>query len=193
MTVCKKPCTIYDVDLAGLVGVVALAVTAWWFVGVPGHQAWARAHELALQRTASQAGLRAHVAELEQFERQLTQLEQIVASQAGQIPHPESLSDLLRRMTELAKNAHLELINVVPRPATTDGAYWTCDIEVTGRGQSLDFVRFLDELARANPYQALQHCTLIRSGDETQSVCDLSWTVRFYAFPTVAAKSGGRP
>jgi Tfp pilus assembly protein PilO len=189
----RKPWTIYDVDLLGAATVIALAAAAWWLAVMPWQQTWARSRELAAQHAALQAGLRGDVTELERFQQQLKQLENTVTAQAAEVPRADSVSDLLRRMTDLAKDAELELINVAPRPATAQGAYLVSDIEVTGRGRSHDFIRFLDQLAQGNPYQALRACSITRPASGERSTCELVWTIRLYVLPSVASSSGGRP
>jgi hypothetical protein len=96
-------------------------------------------------------------------------------------------------MTDLAKDAELELINVAPRPAVAEGAYLVSDIEVTSRGRSHDFIRFLDQLALGNPYQALRSCSITHLASSDRTTCDLTWTVRLYVLPSVASAAGGRP
>jgi Tfp pilus assembly protein PilO len=191
--IARKPWTIYDVDVLGAGGVLLLAAAAWWLAITPWQKTWAHSRELATQRTNLQAGLREDVAELEHFQRQLTQLEGVVAAQTAEVPRADSVSDLLRRMTDLAKDAELELINVAPRPATAEGAYLVSDIEVTGRGRSHDFIRFLDQLALGNPYQALRSCSITHPAGGDRTTCDLTWTVRLYVLPSVASTAGGRP
>lgn len=192
MIVARKPWIIYDVDLVGAAAVVALAVAAWWFAVLPWQKTWARSRELAAQHATLQAGLRNDVTELEQFQQQLSELEHTVNEEAAEVPRADSVSELLRRMTDLARDADLELINVAPRPATTDGAYLVSDIEVTGRGRSHDFIRFLDQLALGNPYQALRSCTITRPASADRPTCELAWTVRLYVLPSVAGANGGR-
>lgn len=193
MIIARKPWVLYDVDLLGAGTVIALALAACWLTVMPWQRTWARSRELATQHATLQAGLRDDVAELERFEQQLKQLEGVVNTQAAEVPRADSVSDLLRRITDLAKDAELELINVAPRPATVEGAYLVSDIEVTARGRSHDFIRFLDQLAMGNPYQALRSCSITRPASSGRPTCELVWTIRLYVLPSVASVNGGRP
>ena len=64
MIVCKKPCTLYDVDLLGAAGVLALGLAAWWLVVAPWQQMWHDYQALSTARAAAAARLRDNVKEL---------------------------------------------------------------------------------------------------------------------------------
>ena len=55
MIVCKKPCTLYDVDLLGAAGVLALGLAAWWLVVAPWQQMWHDYQALSTARAAAAA------------------------------------------------------------------------------------------------------------------------------------------
>jgi Tfp pilus assembly protein PilO len=209
MIVCRKPWTLYDVDLLGATGVVVLAVAAWFVVLAPWRSMWGEYRTLVAARTAAEANLRREVTDLEHFETGLAQLEDVVASEAANVPRAEAFARLLRSLTDAAVEAQLELLNVSPLPTTISGAYLVSDIKLGGRGRSQDFIRFLDRLARENPYQYLQTCSIMAQkpaladshsplgqapGPTPQSsisspqsggsaACDLNWTVRLYLLP----------
>lgn len=183
MIVCKKPCTLYDVDLIGLVGLAALGLAAWWLVLAPWQTTWNRYRELAVKHLAAESKLQQEVLELKQFQERLAQIEGTVTSQAEEVPHAAWLSRLLRKMTDLAKEAELEVHSVAPQPAIREGEYLVNDIQLTGRGRSHGLIRFLDQLARENPYQSLRYCSITHSAGESDPTCELSLTVRLYLLP----------
>ena len=191
MIVCKKPWTLYDVDVAGMAGVVVLGLAAWWLVVAPWQRVWSDYRGLTGVRSVSQDALNKDMVELERFKQGLEQLEGVVATETRHVPRADSFSRLLEQMTGLAREASLELLNVAPQPATVSGAYVVSDVQVGGRGRSQDFIRFLDRLALENPCQSLQACSITRATKETQPTCELAWTVRLYLLPADAKKKGG--
>ncbi|HPM25046.1 MAG TPA: type 4a pilus biogenesis protein PilO [Phycisphaerae bacterium] len=193
MIVCKRPWTIYDVDVCGAAGLLVLGVATWWIVFAPWGQMWSDYQRFAAARTAGESDLRAAVAELRTSEQALAQLDLILAAESADIPRTDALAGLLRDMTDLAAGADLEVLNVTPQPVGMVGSYLANDIRVDGRGRSQDFIRFLDRLARANPYQSLQACTIGRPARAGGLACELAWTVRLYVLPpteTVGAGGG---
>lgn len=184
MIVCKKPITLHDVDLMGMAGLAALGLAAWWLVAAPWQQTWTNYGELAAKHRSIETQLQEDVVELERFQQGLAQLEQTLTSQAEKVPRAVSGSRLLREMTDVAKHAQLRILSVAPQPAKRDGDYVINDIQLTARGRSRDFIRFLDRLARDNPYQSLQHCSITRPAGRDEPTCELSWLVRLYLLPT---------
>lgn len=182
MIVCKKPCTLFDVDLLGLGVLAALGLAAWWLVVAPWRQMWSDYAILAAQRASAEAALQADSQAWERYQQGLTDLERTVAGQLEAAPRVATLAQQLRRMTELAEAADLEVTSVVPQPAEEQGAYLVSDIAVSGRGRAHDFIRFLDRLAQENPHQSLEACAVRRNlGDG--DLCDLAWTIRMYLLP----------
>jgi Tfp pilus assembly protein PilO len=192
--VCRKPITLYHVDLIGLAVLAGLAATAWWFVVLPWQQTWHDHHELAVRCATLQTGLRQDALELKTYEQGLADLRAAIAGAADTVPHIASIARQLRNMTDIAQAAGIEIQSVTPQPAQQEGEYVVNDIQVAGRGRSVDFIRFLDQLAEANPYQMLQDCLIQRPADEPDATCRLSWSVRLYLLPASAAATvGGRP
>ncbi|MCK4340090.1 MAG: type 4a pilus biogenesis protein PilO [Phycisphaerae bacterium] len=192
MIVCKKPWTLYDVDLIGMVGLAVLGLAAWWLILAPWQETWNEYRELAAARSVAQAGLQQDLLELERFEPGLVELEHVLAAEFREVPRAEAFSRLLRQMTSVAEEANLELLNVVPQPAVTKGAYRVSDVQVDGRGRSRDFIRFLDRLALENPYQSLRTCSISRRATGPEPTCNLAWTIRLYLLPTeVESEPGG--
>jgi hypothetical protein len=191
MIVCKKPCTLYDVDVLGAAGVLVLTLAAWWLVVAPWQHMWRDYQALSAARVVATTQLCDDVKELERFEQGLTQLDELVTADFGDIPRSDSVSQLLRKITALAEGEKLELLNVTPQPATPSGAYLVSDIKVGARGHSRDFIRFLDRLARENPYQSLLTCSINRAAQTAPGICEFDWTVRAYLLPPAKNARGG--
>jgi Tfp pilus assembly protein PilO len=191
--VARKPCTIYDVDVIGAVALVAISLAAWWTALAPWQRTWEGYRAATARYAAARASLHVDVRELEHFRERLSQLESVVRARANEVPRVDALPQLLRQMTEIAKDAQIELLSVTPQPAREEGPHWVCDIQVVGRGRSLDLIRFLGRLAEQNPYQSLRACTIVRPGQAAEPTCDLAWTIRLYMrSPGGPDDTGGR-
>jgi Tfp pilus assembly protein PilO len=175
----------------GGVGLVVLGLAAWWVVFAPWRQMWHDYRRLVADRNYAESKLRDEAAELERFEHGLTQLEELVTSVAAEVPHSDAYSHLLRSLTDAATATQLELLNVSPQPTRANGAYLVSDIRLGGRGRSQDFIRFLDRLARENPYQSLQTCSITHPAQNAQATCELAWTVRLYLLPAAGTTPTG--
>jgi Tfp pilus assembly protein PilO len=205
MIVTRRPCTIYDVDVVGSAVLAVLGLAAWLLVAAPWQRTWRTYRELRTQQTVAEQRLQNDVVDGERYQRELADLEQLAHTQASQVPCLNSLPQLLSKMTAIAKDAHVELLNVAPQPALTDGAYLVSDIRIVGRGTSHDFLYFLDRLAQDNPYQSLRTCSIARSVAAPEPTCELNWAVRLYMFPladppaststagSAPASAGGQP
>ena len=193
MSIAKKPSRLHDVDLAGLIGLAVLGLVAWWLVIAPWQRTWSSYQELATRRATTEAGLQQDVIEFERFQLGVVRLEETIARHAEEVPQATSISRVLREMTDIAQAARLELMSVAPQPARWDGDYVINDIRVAGRGRSHDFIRFLDEFARENPYQSLEYCSITRPANHAEPTCELSWLVRLYLLPAGAeSRVGGQ-
>lgn len=191
MIVCRRPFVLYDVDLIGLGVIASLLVGAWFVVGRPWQATWSEYRVLATQRNTIEANLQRDMRELERFEIGLAQLRQRVDAKLADVPRPTSVPALLRKMTDLARAANLELLSVAPAPAKEQDAYLVSDVNVVGRGRSLDFIRFLDLLAQENPYQCLKTCRLSRPPVSSSPTCEISWTMRLYLLPRAESVQDG--
>jgi hypothetical protein len=192
LIVCHKPVRLYDVDLTGLAIIAALGALAWWFVVAPWQTTWHAYHELAARHAATQAGLENDLAELGRFEQGLAELRRTIVSETEAVPSDASTSRrLLRNMTDIARDAGIEILSVAPKPSAYEGDYLVTDIQVMGRGRSMDFIRFLDQLAGANPYQSLQSCSISRATGSSDAECRLSWSVRLYLLPAQPGRTDG--
>jgi Tfp pilus assembly protein PilO len=189
--VCKKPCTLYDADLLGGAGLLVLALAAWFVVLAPWQRMWHDYRRLVAARSAAESQLRDQVQDVERFEQGLAQLEEVVASEAAKAPRVDALSRLLQGVTDAALSSQLELLSVSPQPTVASGAYLVSDVRLGGRGSSRDFVRFLDRLARENPHQSLEACSITRSPQSADARCDLTWSLRLYLLPAEAPPAKG--
>jgi Tfp pilus assembly protein PilO len=191
MILCQRP-RLYDVDLMGLFGALILVAAGLWLALAPWQRTWSTYKRLATARAAAQERVHQEIVKLERFERGLAPLEDTVQTQATHVPTADSFSRLLGQMTDVARASNLELRNVAPQPAVPNGMYLVSDVLVGGRGQSQDFIRFLDRLAQENPYQMLRSCSIVRSPADTQATCELTYTLRLYLLPgTPATPDGG--
>ncbi len=185
MVICRKPFTIFDVDLAGAGLLLALIAGGWWFVVRPWSTLWTDYRTMAQHRAVAQDNLQNDLNELERFKTGLASLRETVTNEAQTAPSAESVSSALKELTELAKREQLTLLSVTPQPVANSGDYVCADIRIVGRGQSRDFVHFLDRFADVNPYQSLESCVISRDHRNTKPECELSWQTRLYLIPDI--------
>ena len=183
MILCKKPCVLYDVDAAGILALVVLGVAAYLtaFVPLAEHESALRAirADLVATRTATeQTGDR-----LARSEEDVELLRTHVAARVVEAPTAASITQFLSRAAALAGESNLQVLQVTPAPTKPTGDHLTSDIRMTARGHSLDFIRFLDRLARSNPYQTLERFSITRSEKATSGTCGLAWTIRLHILP----------
>ncbi len=189
MIVCRRPLALYDVDLLGAAGLLLLGAAGWWAVFAPWQRTWHECRTLGAERRAAEIRLQQELTELERFEKGRAWLASKVAAQAERVPGPAALPTLLQQMTELAHDAHLELVSVKPQTAAREGAYLVSDVQFAGRGQSRDFIRFLDRLAQQNPYQCVRTCAVRRPAQTAEPhPCELDWSVRLFLLPAGSAE-----
>jgi hypothetical protein len=185
---CRKPIPIYDVDALGALALLMLALAGWWLAVAPWRQTCASYLELGQRRAALQSHLQSESRRLDHAGQDLAWLQGIIDTQAVEVPRTDSVPQLLREMTELAQQADIELLSVLPQPVSPEGAYLVSDIQLTGRGRSRSFIRFLDRIAQRNPFQALTSCSVKRAPGAADENCELRWTLRLYMLPAAEAK-----
>jgi hypothetical protein len=181
--VCRKPWTVYDVDVAGLVGLAVLAAASWWLAVAPWLQTWHGFRELARKQAAVSQCVLDDIVESDRREGELEGLGRVVSNELAQVPAAGALTEQLQRMTELARACDVELLSVTPQPPSREGPYWVSDIRVTGRGSCRNFIRLLDRLAGENPYASLRACSVARPPLSREASGELAWTVRLYLLP----------
>jgi hypothetical protein len=191
MIICKRPCTLYDVDVAGLGGLVLLAALAYFVIVVPMRAHWSTYRDLSAQHRSAEAVAQQTGNRVRQAGADIARLGDGVAALAERAPEPGSLPQFLSRATDLAEQAQLEVFQVLPHATRAVDEYLIADIEMSGCGRSLDFIGFLDALARENPYQSLQQFSITQPDGPDDGLCDLSWTIRLYMLPS--EPSGGDP
>ena len=148
---------------------------------------------LAVARTTAEHGLESDGRELQRFRTELDRLEEVIRTQADQLPGADAFARQLRGMTAIADQESVDLLTVAPQPAQALGPYLVNDIKVGARGRSDAFLRFLDHLAREDPYQSLRAWSISRAPQPAGDQCELAWTLRFYLLPTAAELAqGGR-
>jgi len=183
MIVCKKPCTVYDVDLAGLSALTVLGLLTYFAVVVPMRMHWNSYRDLSARQHSSETAVRQTGNQLRRVEADVTRLQAAIVTLARQAPQPGSLPQFLSRATVLAEGTQLEVFQVIPHATRAVDECLVADIEMSGRGHSLDFIRFLDALARENPYQSLRQFSITRREQSDDGLCDLSWTIRLHMLP----------
>ncbi|MEW6200131.1 MAG: type 4a pilus biogenesis protein PilO [Planctomycetota bacterium] len=191
MIVCRRPYTLYDVDLIGLAALAAIGAAAWFLVVAPWGDTWNRYRGLLTRRAAVETQLQHDLADLQRFEADLARIQRAAAEQTGRVPTAASVAQLLRQVTDLAQGAELELLSVAPQAMQRDGPYLVHEIQLAGRGRSRDFFLYLDRLAREIPYQSLQNCSISRAATSAEPTCDLAWSLRLYLLPEAPAPATG--
>lgn len=186
MIVCKKPCTLYDVDLAGLSALTVLGLLTYFAVVVPIQTHWDTYRDLSARQNFSETVLRQTGSQLRKVEADTARLQATIATLARQVPQPGWLPQFLSRATVLAEGTQLEVFQVIPHAMQAVDECLVADVEMSGRGHSLDFIRFLDALGRENPYQSLRQFSITRREESDDGLCDLSWTIRLRMLPAAS-------
>jgi len=203
MILCRRPLTIYDVDLIGMLALAVVALATCFGAILPAGANATEYRQLSAQIAAAKEQLAQTAARLQQISAQTARLEQGVAARKRNAPHPGETTRFLQRAASLAELYQLELVQVVPQATrrvggATDsrntnsrkeqteempdlaGGYLISDVTFVGRGRCPDFIRFLDHLAREHPYHALQDFAIRRNPKADDERCELSWTLRLY-------------
>lgn len=182
MILTRRPVLLFDVDLAGATVCVALLCLGY-FGGVQRlHADWATLHALRTRAGAADRAAQAARTRLTEGERTTAALHAAIDSHAAKVPGPDTLSTLLSRVGMLAAQSGLTVQQMAPKPIQPEGAYLVCEVRMSGTGRSLDFIHFLDYLARDNPYHVVHTFKIIGTGDQV-ATCALSWTLRLYMLP----------
>ncbi len=190
MIVCRRPVLLFDADLAGAAACAALLCLGY-FAGVQGLRTdWASLHALRTRVVAADRASQAARSRLIEEERTAAALRAAIDSRAGEIPGPDALSTFLGRAGMLAARSGLTVQQVAPQPTQPEGDYLVCDIRMSGTGRSLDFIRFLEQLARHDPYYIVHSFKISGRGDH-EPTCALSWTLRLYMLPAADQATAG--
>lgn len=193
MIVCRKPCTIYDVDVIGIAALVVIALAACFGVIVP-------ASANATEYRALSATIAAVKANAEQTNRQLRKvngeiglLRSGVAERTRAAPKPGALTPFLQRVASLAEECDLQIEQVLPQPVRQAGNYLVGEVHFSGRGTALNFAWLLEQLGRENRYHALQEFSITQANDPSDGRCNLSWTLRLYMLGGESEQAGETP
>ena len=187
MVICKKPCTIHDVDAVGFLAVLLIGITGYrsGYVSLQEQQRTLaeRRHELAAVRATAEDVHERRDNVGENMKRLRAQLAEVSA----QVPTMNSLTQFLSELATLARRSDLEVLQIVPGRTETQHGHSMSDIRVTARGRSIDFIRFLGRLERAGPHQSLQRLSIARSTQTQDKQCELAWTIRLHMLPPAVA------
>jgi Tfp pilus assembly protein PilO len=180
MIIMRRPMLVFDVDAVGLAGAILVGGLAAWVAAEPFVQ-----HALAIRQTQAELQLaeparRRLMQQLQGTHDDVQRLRQAVEALQAQTPQNDAVAGFVQQIARTAASHRLELLNVTPGPIQTEGQRLACDIVVDGRGHSLDFVAFLDDLARRNPYHALHAFSITRAVTPDDAACRLQWTLRLY-------------
>lgn len=192
MIVCRRPVLIFDVDLIGAT-VCAALFGLGYLGGVQRVRAdWESLGALRARAVAADRACQAVRARLSEAQRTAATLRAAIENRAAEVPGPEALSAFLSRVGVLAAESDLMVQQVAPQPMQVEGAYVVCEIRMSGSGRSLDFIRFLDRLARDSSYHVVRGFRITGAGGQEPN-CALSWTLRLYMLPSPERSAAARP
>ena len=181
MIVSRKPCTIYDVDVIGVAALVVTGLAAWFGVIVPASANATEYQALSARIAAAETKLEHAGEQLRNVNARITALQNGVADRTRDAPKSGALTPFVQCAASLAEECELQVAQVLPQPVRHADGYLIGDVWFSGRGTSLNFARFLDQLARVNPYHGVEGFSIKRSGGEPDDPeCALSWTLRLY-------------
>jgi Tfp pilus assembly protein PilO len=195
MIVARKPCVIYDVDVIGVVGLLVLGLAGWFGVVVPANANAIEYAALSAQIAVAETKLEQASQRLREVNTRIASLQSGVAERTRDAPKRTALTSFLQCAATVAEECDLQIVQVVPQPVREAEGYFVGDVSFTGRGTCLDFARFVDRLARRNPYHAVQAFAIEQRGGEADDAqCQLSWTLRLYMLGDEApAEAEGQP
>lgn len=187
MMLCRRPWRVYDVDAAGLAGLVVLAALGVWRVPAEWNRVTQEYRQRGAQYLRLEAQLKAELPAVADREARLAEaIEALRARQAG-VPTTHALPALLKDLTEVVRTAGLDLVRFTPQPVSREGAYDTCEIDFAARGSVVALIRFLDLLAQRHACHELRGCAVTRGAGDA---CDLTWRLRIHLLPPPAPRPG---
>ena len=192
MVLLRRPILVFASDVVGLAALVALLVLTGAFVAGPIEAFSSRAGGMRAELALAEAQRHRAASRLRAAETELAELRERVAREENSAPRADSLAAFLNLAANEARRVQLELLTVAPQTPLIEGEYINVDVRLSARGQSLDFVRLLDTLARSSPHQAPRSLRIDGASDPS-GVCTLSWTtrVRLLGAPTGARVARG--
>lgn len=185
MIVCRKPFTLFDVDVIAIAALVVIALAAYFAVLRPAQGNAAEYRDLSAKIETANKQVAATSEKLTAVHAQTENLLEGVTLQSRAAPKIDVLNPFLRRITTLAVECGVTITQVVPRPVRRNDGYLSNDIFFTGTGGSLGFIRLLDRLACEHPYFTLEEYALKRAGARAEQPCEIAWTLRLYMLEEV--------
>lgn len=182
MILIRRPVTLFDVDLIGVLGLLGLGAAAGWLILQTSSASALLRQDQARLKNADPLR-RAQLQTLNTLQQEIELLRANVAKRQAHAPGPASVSGLVGQIARAAHSAGLELLNVTPGPLVTQDGQLLCDIQVAGRGSSLSFLQFLFDMADSNPYQTLQAFSISRPVTPDGPACQINWTLRLHMLP----------
>lgn len=180
MIVSRKPCTLYDVDVIGIVLLAVIALAVYLGVIVPAGANASGYRDLSAKIAAANAAADQTGDRLRRVNQEIEMLQSGVAGHMHVAPKPGALTPFLQRVASLAIGCDLRIMQVLPQPVREADGYLTCDVSFSGQGRGLDFARLIHELSGDNPYFSLQGFSVKRPPNAAPPECELSWTLRLY-------------
>lgn len=182
IVITRRPVAIYDVDLVGGLLLVALVVTGIVAFGVPAQQSLKSYNALMAQVRSAEVDAGASGSELRRLQEEIEHAERLLQEQRAAAPTSGDLPGLITQVTQMARDSNLEVLQVTPQTSQPDGRLRSAEAIFVGRGESLDFVRYVAALARTTPNAAMSSF-VIRAPADGGRECELTWTLRFRVLP----------
>ncbi len=186
MILCRQPIRIYDVDAAGLAGLVLLIALGVWQLPAQWRQVAHEYQKRGALYQGTERQLRAELPAVAEAERRIRDAVATLRARQDSAPSTRALPELLSELTEMVRSASLDLVRFTPQPAKREGPYDVCEIEFAARGTLTDFIRFLDLLAKDQASHELYTCTISRGAN---GKCELGWKLRLYLLPPPGTRS----
>jgi hypothetical protein len=115
--IARRPFTILDVDLLGLIALGVLILAGIWVFALPWQRTWDQYWAAAADRVATEQGIRDYAAKLERYRQELDHLQGIVDDQAQTCPDAGRFTDLLEEIAAIAEQSGIQLVSVTPNRA----------------------------------------------------------------------------
>jgi hypothetical protein len=189
MIVCRKPCTVYDVDVIGVVALLIIGAAACVGVIAPANANASERRDVTAMIATANVKSEETNSRLRSLNTEIKTLFAGVTQHAELAPRPGALTPLLHRVATLADEYDLQITQVLPQATHEVDGYLQADVWLSARGFSPDFLRLLDRLSRESPYCALRDFSIKRIGNSADQRCQLSWTIRLHMLVSEATGS----
>jgi hypothetical protein len=193
MIVCRKPCTVYDVDVIGMAVLVVLSLAACFCVVIPAGKNGDEYRVLSTEVSSTRNAIAQANGRLRQVNAEISLLEKAVSERTRAAAKPGELTPFLHQVVSLAEACDLEVAQVLPEPVRRSGGCLVGEARFSGRGNVVDFLRLLDQLGQKTPTFALKAFSIKGAGKPDDSRCILSWTMRLYMLDDASTDDLGEP